>query len=75
MTPHNHFLSYFVVRVQVALDKLFRFATSRVLESEVAGKMCADMCAAAVRVKPAMGLKRFVPSCVTTIERLLEGER
>ena len=75
MSPHNHFLSHFVVRVQVALDKLFRFATSRVLESEVAGKMCADMCAAAVRVKPAMGLKRFVPSCVTTIERLLEGER
>lgn len=36
--------------LQVALDKLFRFATSHVFETEVAGRMCADMCAAAAKV-------------------------
>ena len=40
----------YVCMLQVALDKLYRFATSRVFESEVAGRMCADMCAAAAKV-------------------------
>lgn len=39
-----------VCLLQVALDKLFRFATSHVFETEVAGRMCADMCAAAAKV-------------------------
>ena len=36
---------------QVALDKLFRFATTKVFESETAGQMCCDMCAAAAKVQ------------------------
>lgn len=40
---------------QVALKKLFHFATSHVFESEVAGKMCADMCAAASKVSSTSG--------------------
>ena len=36
--------------LQIALDKLFRFASSHVFESEVAGLLCADMCAAAGKV-------------------------
>ena len=59
---------------QVALDKLYRFATSRVFESEVAGKMCADMCCSAAKVRPVVTLRRFVPACTAAIERILEGE-
>lgn len=36
--------------LQVALEKLFYFATSHVFESEVSGRMCADMCSAAAKV-------------------------
>ena len=43
-------------------------------ESEVAGKMCADMCASAVKVRPEVTLSRFIPACTGAIERILEGE-
>ena len=46
----GHFSVAVVCLLQVALDKLFRFATSHVFETEVAGRMCADMCAAAAKV-------------------------
>jgi len=46
----GHFSVAIVCLLQVALDKLFRFATSHVFETEVAGRMCADMCAAAAKV-------------------------
>lgn len=35
----------------MALEKLCRFATSKVFESESAGQMCCDMCAAAAKVQ------------------------
>jgi len=39
-----------VVFLQCALDQLFAFCTSKVLETKVAGKMASDMCRAAARV-------------------------
>ena len=36
--------------VQIALDKIFRFASSHVFENEVAGLLCADLCTAAGKV-------------------------
>ena len=65
----------YMYATQVALNKIFCFATSRVFESQVAGKICAEVCGAAARVDPASTLKKFLPFCITTIERLLEGER
>ena len=42
---------FFFYLPQVALDKLYHFATSHVFESEVAGRMCSDMCGAAAKVR------------------------
>ena len=55
------------------MDKLFHFATSHVFESEVAGKMCAEMCGSASKVNPIETLKKFIPHCTTIIENILEG--
>jgi len=57
---------------EVALDKLFHFATSHVFETEVAGRMCADMCAAAAKVDADSTLKRFIPHCIRAINVILE---
>ena len=31
-------------------EKIFRFATSQVFESEIAGRLCADLCASVSKV-------------------------
>ena len=60
--------------LQVALEKLYCYASGHVFESEVAGKMCADMCSAASKVDPASTLKCFLPYCLHTIETILTGK-
>ena len=57
----------------MALEKLYRYASGHVFESEVAGKMCADMCAAATKVDPSSTLKQFLPYCLETVETILTG--
>ncbi|XP_064386719.1 proteasome activator complex subunit 4-like, partial [Halichondria panicea] len=56
---------------QVAVEKIHRYATGHVFESEVAGKMCADMCSAAAKVDPVSTLKLFLPYCIQSIETVL----
>ena len=50
------FINWLFYLPQVALDKLYRFATSHVFESEVAGRMCSDMCAAAAKVRKCLSV-------------------
>lgn len=40
--------------VQVALEKVFNFATTNIFETRVSGRMVADMCRAAAKVSPAL---------------------
>lgn len=61
---------------QVALDKIFRFASTHVFESEVASKICSELCGTASKVHPVPTLKKFVPYCIQNIENILEdGEQ
>ena len=53
---------FFFYLPQVALDKLYHFATSHVFESEVAGRMCSDMCGAAAKVRTCL-----IPVCVCCV--------
>ncbi|XP_069787517.1 proteasome activator complex subunit 4-like isoform X1 [Narcine bancroftii] len=55
---------------QVALDKVFNFATTNIFETRVAGRMVADMCHATSKCHPATALKRFVPHCCSLITQL-----
>eukprot|EP00118_Oscarella_pearsei_P016564 m.158850 g.158850 ORF g.158850 m.158850 type:complete len:1318 (+) comp38755_c1_seq1:297-4250(+) len=55
---------------QVALKRLFKFATSHILEVEVAGKMCSSMCRAAAKAYPESTLRLFVPYCAQAVARL-----
>ncbi len=55
------------------MEKIHRYATGHVFESEVAGKMCADMCSAAAKVDPVSTLKLFLPYCIQSIETVLSG--
>ncbi|XP_062510278.1 proteasome activator complex subunit 4-like [Corticium candelabrum] len=58
---------------QVALEKLVRFATSNVFETDVAGKMCSHMCRSAVKAYPDLALKLFIPRCHSRIQ-ILTGD-
>lgn len=40
-----------VTLLQVALEKVFNFAVSNIFETRVSGRMVADLCRAAVKVK------------------------
>lgn len=44
------FLSHVVLFQQVALEKVFNFATTNIFETRVSGRMVADMCRAAAKV-------------------------
>lgn len=57
----------------MALDKIFRFASTHVFESEVASKICSELCGTASKVHPVPTLKKFVPYCIQNIENILEG--
>ncbi|XP_036438981.1 proteasome activator complex subunit 4A isoform X1 [Colossoma macropomum] len=65
---------------QVALEKVFIFATTNIFETHVAGRMVADMCRAAAKCQPEKSLKLFVPHCcnavihITTDEEVLNDE-
>uniref|UniRef100_A0A673KK60 Proteasome activator complex subunit 4A n=1 Tax=Sinocyclocheilus rhinocerous TaxID=307959 RepID=A0A673KK60_9TELE len=52
---------------QVALEKVFNFATTNIFETHVAGRMVADMCRAATKCHPAEALKLFLPHCCNAI--------
>lgn len=41
----------------------------------MAGKVCAEMCAAAAKVDPVLSYKKFIPACTSAIERILEGKQ
>lgn len=55
---------------QVALEKVFNFATTNIFETRVAGRMVADMCRAASKCHPAQSLKLFVPHCCNAINQI-----
>ena len=67
-------LKFLFCYLQVAFDKLFRFATSHVFATDSAGRMCAEMCGTACRVDPSITLKRFVPHIASRISEILEGD-
>uniref|UniRef100_A0A672KRB5 Proteasome activator subunit 4 n=1 Tax=Sinocyclocheilus grahami TaxID=75366 RepID=A0A672KRB5_SINGR len=52
---------------QVALEKVFNFATTNIFETHVAGRMVANMCRAATKCHPAEALKLFLPHCCNAI--------
>uniref|UniRef100_A0A8C1X8K8 Proteasome activator subunit 4a n=1 Tax=Cyprinus carpio TaxID=7962 RepID=A0A8C1X8K8_CYPCA len=52
---------------QVALGKVFNFATTNIFETHVAGRMVANMCRAATKCHPAEALKLFLPQCCNAI--------
>uniref|UniRef100_A0AAY4C4F7 Proteasome activator subunit 4 n=1 Tax=Denticeps clupeoides TaxID=299321 RepID=A0AAY4C4F7_9TELE len=59
---------------QIALQKVFNFATTNIFETRVAGRMVADMCRAATKCHPEESLKLFVPHCCTTITMITANE-
>ncbi|XP_033120997.1 proteasome activator complex subunit 4-like [Anneissia japonica] len=59
---------------QVALNKLFNYASSRVLETKVAGKMLASMCRSAAKVNPKKALAKFIPHCSSIVLSLTSSE-
>ncbi|XP_031327424.1 proteasome activator complex subunit 4B-like [Photinus pyralis] len=54
-----------------ALRKVHSFATNRILELKVSGKLVAILCACFAKTNPKETLKLFVPDLCDTIERLL----
>uniref|UniRef100_A0A673KRM3 Proteasome activator complex subunit 4A n=1 Tax=Sinocyclocheilus rhinocerous TaxID=307959 RepID=A0A673KRM3_9TELE len=59
---------------QVALEKVFNFATTNIFETHVAGRMVADMCRAATKCHPAEALKLFLPHCCNAILQISANE-
>uniref|UniRef100_A0A8C1B7R2 Proteasome activator subunit 4 n=1 Tax=Cyprinus carpio carpio TaxID=630221 RepID=A0A8C1B7R2_CYPCA len=59
---------------QVALEKVFNFATTNIFETHVAGRMVADMCRAATKCHPAEALKLFLPHCCNVILQISDNE-
>ncbi|KAK4885236.1 hypothetical protein RN001_001507 [Aquatica leii] len=54
-----------------ALKKVHSFATNRILELKVSGKLVAILCACFAKTNPKETLKLFLPDLCGTIERLL----
>ncbi|XP_031434367.1 proteasome activator complex subunit 4A isoform X3 [Clupea harengus] len=59
---------------QVALEKVFNFATTNIFETHVSGRMVADMCRAATKCHPEESLKLFVPHCCNAITQSTANE-
>ncbi|GFN96540.1 proteasome activator complex subunit 4 [Plakobranchus ocellatus] len=55
-----------------ALKKIHRFITSSVFEVKVSGKLAAHFCRAAVRIKPELSLKIFIPHLCSSIKTFME---
>lgn len=64
---------FFLDWLQIALDALFRFVSSRVLEVDVAGKLVSDMCRGATRSRPELALKKFLPYITNRVKNLASG--
>lgn len=60
--------------LQAALKKVFHFATDRIMEVKISGKMIAVICQCFTTVNAKETLKLFVPYLCKTIEDLL-GEQ
>lgn len=58
---------------QVALDALFKFVSTRVLEVDIGGKLVSNMCRGATRARPQLALKKFVPYITSRIVNLATG--
>ncbi|KAI5747715.1 hypothetical protein M8J77_017735 [Diaphorina citri] len=58
---------------KVALDKVFAFTTSHILETKVSGSLLAHICGSFAKVNPELTLHRFVPHLVKTILGLTSG--
>ena len=63
-----------MIFLQVAIDALFRFVSSRVLEVDVAGKLVSDMCRGAVRARPKETLKKMLPYITNRVINLATGK-
>ncbi|KAL4612987.1 proteasome activator complex subunit 4B-like [Arapaima gigas] len=59
---------------QVALRKVFSYATNNIFEMRVAGRMVADLCRAAAKCHPSESLKLFVPHCCHIISQNTANE-
>ncbi|XP_063047941.1 proteasome activator complex subunit 4A [Engraulis encrasicolus] len=59
---------------QVALEKVFNFATTNIFETHVAGRMVSDMCRAATKCHPQEALRLFVPHCCNAITQITDHE-
>ncbi|XP_076141905.1 proteasome activator complex subunit 4A [Alosa pseudoharengus] len=59
---------------QVALEKVFNFATTNIFETHVSGRMVSDMCRAATKCHPEESLKLFVPHCCNAITQITANE-
>uniref|UniRef100_H3CC65 Proteasome activator complex subunit 4 C-terminal domain-containing protein n=1 Tax=Tetraodon nigroviridis TaxID=99883 RepID=H3CC65_TETNG len=55
---------------QVALQKVYGFATCSTFETCVSGRLVADVCRAAAKCHPAEALRLFVPHCCSVISRI-----
>ena len=66
-------LFFFFLVFQVALDALFKFVSTRVLEVDIGGKLVSNMCRGAVRARPQLALKKFVPYITSRIVNLATG--
>jgi len=54
-----------------ALKKIYRFVTGNVFEVKVSGKLAANLCRSAIRIKPEIGLKMFIPHFCSSIQSFL----
>ncbi|KAK7788859.1 hypothetical protein R5R35_013064 [Gryllus longicercus] len=58
---------------EVALDKLFRFATESIFETKVAGRLLATICQSFVQVNAEISLQKFLPFLSNNILTLLSS--
>ncbi|CAF90543.1 unnamed protein product, partial [Tetraodon nigroviridis] len=59
---------------QVALQKVYGFATCSTFETCVSGRLVADVCRAAAKCHPAEALRLFVPHCCSVISRITHSQ-
>ena len=59
---------------QEALRKLFRFVSTSIMETRVAGRFASDLCRAAAKVHPEKAVKMFVSHFTANIKSRLSSK-
>ncbi len=58
----------------LALNKVKKFVSGRILETKIAGRIAASLCRCLVKAKPEKGLAAFIPKSVEILDDLVQVE-